>query len=1412
LVVPCWLPSVVASALWGGRGVSRGRLLSLVLVSGCVAGGFGGFGVSVAGAARARVFEEPSFGGEGAGAGSLSLVGISSAAKGSSPGSGLAVSRATGDVMVADTGNRRVDEFTSQGVFVRAWGWGVATGAAELQVCTTTCEAGLSSSAPGGFEAPSYIAVDNDPESPSYGDAYVADTGDSLVTKFTGTGALVSSWGNNGENASHEHTEPDGQLNGSPTEPFDHGAGDLVAGIAVDGSGHLWLLNVDSRLFEFGQDGVWIVTCTATTPASVGFGGIAVSDACKEHCTIYMHNGFERVQAVAPSCADAGIVTSGEPESQGLGVDGASGDVLVAREGVLVEDIPGSCVPSLDGCGASQVFGEEAGVVEPVAALGDASGLAVSSGSGVVFVGDAGSDRIDRFRVFLEATVGAASGETAHEALVHGFVNPKGPALESCRFEYGASKMVGEPELGGDYTASVPCGQSVGSGSSLVEVDALLMGLDGGTTYHYRVRAVDGEGGVSSEAGSFTTLVTTIVEEVSTSGLSASGATLEAVVNPDGPAALYHFEYGECAGACHGSAFPNRVPAGDVEVPAGTSPVTVAQPVTGLVAGRAYHFRIVISDVNGETIGAPEGTFVFEPIGVGCVTQRPGVDSFLGDCREYEMVTPPDKNGALIDNGTFLNPPVISSDGSRVLSQSIQCFDDPTSCTALRQTEGAPYAFDHTEAGWVTQPLAPPASRNAILAESAETEDVLYAQAAEPPALEELWARYPNGSVRAIGPLGEQPGDHLGSAAATLATTADLSRVVYQGTSFWPRLEGSSSAKEPLTFPGQVSGQPDLVAVTGGPGSTNLVSACGSDLGGNKNIHSAYGSLSADGSAAFFTAGPCKAGGTGTNAGVPVLADMLFERVFAGRTVLVSGSGPAGEGASECDEICQKAPVGDASFEGASSDGSTVFFTDTRRLTNDASEDNHNGDSAFQGCWLTAGVSSGCNLYEWVCPAHCAVESEKRLVDVSAGDRSGLGPRVQGVIAIPPSGKDVYFVARGVLTGANREGVEPVAGLDNLYVSRLSETGMDKTNFIGTLSSADEALWALQGGIGLANVTPDGNVLLFASHRALTGDVSRREGPAQVYRYDAETEELARVSIGQAGYNDNGNASVTDARIVNAYQGFVSGDGVGSANPSMSDSGNVVFFQSAAGLVPGALDDVPLTGETAESKEFAENVYEWEADGAKPAADAPACAIVVGCVSLISDGKDRTEGTDQHENLSAVELLGTDATGGNVFFWTADPILPVDKDSQIDLYDARIEGGVAEPVPVEPCSALGSCHEPVAVPPVLSPGEGEVFTGLGNAPVGSTEDPPAPPPPVVLSAAQKLKLELTGCRKKGGRARVVCERAANAKYRSAQLTAALKVCRREHGKNKTRCEREARARYAKASRAVGRSSKIGGRR
>jgi hypothetical protein len=113
-----------------------------------------------------------------------------------------------------------------------------------------------------------------------------------------------------------------------------------------------------------------------------------------------------------------------------------------------------------------------------------------------------------------------------------------------------------------------------------------------------------------------------------------------------------------------------------------------------------------------------------------------------------------------------------------------------------------------------------------------------------------------------------------------------------------------------------------------------------------------------------------------------------------------------------------------------------VFFTDTQQLTDDATQDPSPSDSASGGgCRSTSGPN-GCNLYLY----DFANGAGHGLIDASAGSLTAGGPRVQGVVAVAPSGSRVYFVAKGVLTAqANDRGEQPQDGANNLYLYERDE-------------------------------------------------------------------------------------------------------------------------------------------------------------------------------------------------------------------------------------------------------------------------------------------------------------------------------------------------------------------------------------
>jgi hypothetical protein len=113
---------------------------------------------------------------------------------------GIAVNPLTGNVYVADQANSRVSEFSPWGVFIRAWGWGVRDGAAELQTCTsaTKCQEGLEGSGAGEF-ARGVVGIALD----SVGDLFVVDANSHRVQKFDSEGHFLLMFGGGVDQGPH---------------------------------------------------------------------------------------------------------------------------------------------------------------------------------------------------------------------------------------------------------------------------------------------------------------------------------------------------------------------------------------------------------------------------------------------------------------------------------------------------------------------------------------------------------------------------------------------------------------------------------------------------------------------------------------------------------------------------------------------------------------------------------------------------------------------------------------------------------------------------------------------------------------------------------------------------------------------------------------------------------------------------------------------------------------------------------------------------------------------------------------------------------------------------------------------------------------------------------------------------------
>ncbi|HEY7829108.1 MAG TPA: hypothetical protein VIC06_00905 [Solirubrobacteraceae bacterium] len=1164
--------------------------------------------------------------------------------------SSVAVDDGDGRTYIADSGSGTVDVFeTSSRAQLGSWDGSAVTNPPGTPA----------GSFGGGHVA---VAANN-----ATGDVYVLDSTNNVVDVFDSAGGYVCQ-------ITGKATPSASECNGAAGSDTPAHGFNAPHGIAVDqATGEVFVVDAFNEVVDvFSVDGAYLRQISLTS-VPIGENSLYMNDIAVDDFNgrVYLGNNVTRgvyaLDALSGTYVASWNGNNTPPGSFGhknisVAAHNASGDVYVTDSEDEVTDVfaPGGEYLTQITESATGEFGGR--------------GTAVDQANADVYISDNEVGKVYLFSALFvpDVSTGVASNVRPTSVTLNGAVNPDGVPVTACFFEYGTE---------GSYGQSAPCAQSPGSGASPVAVSADLSGLQEGVTYNYRLVAENANGANQSASAEITMPSPPSIDSAAAENIVSGSADLHVAINPHAAQTSYRFEYG--ASAEYGTSAP--VPDGSIAE--GLSDRTITQHVSGLQANTTYHWRVVARNIAGTTTGV-DHTFIYDTGGEG-----------LPDNRAYEMVTPPQKNGALIGHLLGLNSaPDITEDGTRVIAKSIQCFGGVGACNANREGyEGDPIELLRSTGGWVAESLVPPATQfgdNSPLLESATAGTALFLVPTRPVGEDDLVAHLPDGSFGDIGPVTAPSENVTGEPIFSSVATADLSHVVYVlAGSKWP-FDATNETGNQKTFTtvyeyvGVGGAAPALVGVSGGAGSTDLISACNTSLPNGPGSSFHYNSMSANGGTVFFTAEPC-ASGSGANAGVPVPAATLYARIDESRTVLISGRSSSGCRSA----ACLGSAASKAEFQGASTDGRRVFFTSTQQLTDDATE----GDE---------------NLYEY----DFSRPAGENLTAVSVGDTSGGGPGVTGVEAISSDGTHVYFAATGVLTGvANSRGQVARAGAENLYVfERDASYPQGRVAFVAVLPPSDEEFGrdtthegpGYVGGVGTANVTPDGRFLVFLSHGRLTPDDTSTTGAVQVFRYDAQTGELVRISTGEGGFNDNGNAGVGDAGIVPSLDTFYRA-GSPRPDPTMSHDGSFVFFESPVALTPRALNNVQV-GTDSGQPEYAMNVYEWHE----------------GHVYLISDGKDTSAialgggSARPTDGFSAVELLGSDASGANVFFATSDRLVPQDTDTQRDYYDARVcttgDPCVAAPAtPVLPCVGEG-CRGAPGGPPSLASPVSASFVGAGN--------------------------------------------------------------------------------------------------
>jgi len=182
-------------------------------------------------------------------------------------------------------------------------------------------------------------------------------------------------------------------------------------------------------------------------------------------------------------------------------------------------------------------------------------------------------------------TTGSASTVTATSVTVAGAVNPSALAT-TWHVEYGSSVSYG----------STTTSSSAGSGATAVDVSAVLSGLTAGTTYHYRVVGVNSSGTTTGADATFLTTAPPAVVTGAASAITPTTATVSGTVDPRGRATTWVVELGQTTS--YGSTTTAR------SAGSGSGALDVSVALTGLTAGRTYHYRITATSDIGTTQGA----------------------------------------------------------------------------------------------------------------------------------------------------------------------------------------------------------------------------------------------------------------------------------------------------------------------------------------------------------------------------------------------------------------------------------------------------------------------------------------------------------------------------------------------------------------------------------------------------------------------------------------------------------------------------------------------------------------------------------------------------------------------------------------------------------------------------------------
>jgi hypothetical protein len=1104
------------------------------------------FAVSASAATPELLFRAPSDGKSGSGAGAFSVP------------RDVVGDPSTGHLYVSEAGNERISEYTAWGLFVKAWGWGVADGASELQTCgpvepvvepdPSLCGEGIQGEGKGQFNDPIGITRDG------AGNIFVAEFTNLRVQKFSPDGEFLLMFGGKVNQTKVAEGAPAAEQNVCPITATDV----CQAGTPGTAPSH-FLVTTAGNYIDYSP-----------TADAILVGG-------KDRIQIFNLDGTFREEIPF----EGPLALFDEKSVFGLDVD-ADGNIYVTIEGL--EDVY-KLSPSGQPLDPGKPDSSKFAAVEP-------QGAVTVDGAGNVYVVD---DRIfDESRVLAFDTAGnklLPTKEEEEENEFFPYISFRGPILSGLTTNGCGGPSTEDLYLTafgqGNYLESygpppVACEDPPEVPPSILQQYATTVRTESATVRAqinphfwsdttYSVEYGTGECAAGGCPNSAPLTAAQLTDKVVNKAITSRGVFLSGLA----PGTTYHYRFVAQSG--------------------GGGPVFGIDP-----------------DGNGpEKASLEDGlegtftTFRAPTSNPPCANDqfRVGPGSELPDCRAYEMVSPIDKS----NGDAALLPSTLIFHELNQSSTSGERFTYP-SFTPFAGPESAPYISQYLASrdpstGWSNDSISPPRStrpldlqftvNNEFKAFSADlcmgwlrhnstmplTADAvagfpnLYRRdnCSEPPSYEALTTAEPR----------DRPADRLRLYPVGFTEDGQESLFLSNGalTDDAPELPNVGFEEAELQL--YLHGPKGLRFLCRLPSGTPYGFACAAGMAAGQpdgKASALKNAISADGSRVFWTA--YKGDLENAPIGIP-------GRVFVRLNPEEEQSTVEGGECTEPELACTL-PISDtvspepAEFWGASDDGSKVIFKFANQGSKDFAVEN--------------------NLYEF---------------DVDSGTPRLIAGGVEGPMGQSEDASRIYFSSSKVLGDGGSEGAKE--GAHNLYLYEAPEEEGEegRFDFIMALGAID-----LVGSEGLPSavnevpterssaISTDGLHAAFVSavNPTPTGfdnsDVETGQPVDQVYLYDAEAEELRCVSCNPTNARPAGDPKIGAAARLPAPK-----VPLGIPRP-LAENGDRLFFDSHEALVPG---DNNGTWDVYE--------WEAPGTGSCDEGDSTFGVDAGGCVELISSGE-----------------------------------------------------------------------------------------------------------------------------------------------------------------------------------------------